>query len=396
MLKTTAFFVLLGLGQQATADLFNFSNAAAVWSLGAEKPPSAQACSNLQLLLQYQNTTDQLGAILLKSIGQNQSYAVAEAVRFALIPNSNFSAPDPSLMPAYQTLASNIGAATAYAMHYARQQDYPAGTSPAPPYVGSTILQTAHDPSVAVQPNASDVFNAVAVGAVAAVVSRCDGNWRCHTMDCNTPLMVMDKRAETCCGVVAPLLRGIKRQLSLFGETYLLGDALSPAATAQDVYNLGFLDRCLWYPDDMSIRDAPAACKANKSANYMGKVVQLDINSQTPGAPVVATAADCCAACVANPQCNIWVFCGSQYGCGGCDYKTINYDATLGNDPSKRFGPYGPGCTQSTATLPSFFPIGTCTLKYASFTDKPPAYDNPAAGDFISGHLVQHIPRCNN
>lgn len=83
---------------------------------------TVQASSNLQLLLQYQSTTDQLGAILLKSIGQNQSYAVAEAVRFALIPNSNFSAPDPSLMPAYQTLASNIGAATAYAMHYARQQ----------------------------------------------------------------------------------------------------------------------------------------------------------------------------------------------------------------------------------------------------------------------------------
>ena len=34
-------------------------------------------------------------------------------------------------------------------------------------------------------------------------------------MDCNTPLMVMDKRAETCCGVVAPLLRGIKRHASV-------------------------------------------------------------------------------------------------------------------------------------------------------------------------------------
>ena len=60
---------------------------------------------------------------------------------------------------------------------------------------------------------------------------------------------------------------------------------------------------------------------------------------------------------VCGAQCNIWVFCGSQYGCGGCDYKTINYDATLGDDPSKRFGPYGPGCTQSTATLPSSFPM---------------------------------------
>ena len=39
---------------------------------------------------------------------------------------------------------------------------------------------------------------------------------------------------------------------------------------------------------------------------------------------------------------------------------------------------------------------GTCTLKYASFQDKPPAYDNPAANDFLSGHLVPHLPRCAN
>jgi hypothetical protein len=52
--------------------------------------------------------------------------------------------------------------------------------------------------------------------------------------------------------------------------------------------------------------------KANGSVKLwcaQGKVVQLDINSQTPGAPVVATAADCCAACVANPQVSSIIVC---------------------------------------------------------------------------------------
>ncbi len=42
-----------------------------------------------------------------------------------------------------------------------------------------------------------------------------DGNWRCHTSDCNTPLAVMNKRVYTCCGVVAPLMRGVDRRASV-------------------------------------------------------------------------------------------------------------------------------------------------------------------------------------
>ncbi len=81
-----------------------------------------QASRNLQLLLQNQNSSSLLGAILLNSVSNNQSYAVAEAVRFALLPDSSGGPKDPSRTPGYDTLAANIGAATAYAMHYAAQQ----------------------------------------------------------------------------------------------------------------------------------------------------------------------------------------------------------------------------------------------------------------------------------
>lgn len=76
-----------------------------------------QVTNNVQLLLSNQNRTDQLGGILQNSISQNQSYAVAEAVRFALLPYSDYNAADPANAPAYNMLAANIGAATAYAMH---------------------------------------------------------------------------------------------------------------------------------------------------------------------------------------------------------------------------------------------------------------------------------------
>lgn len=55
-------------------------------------------------------------------------------------------------------------------------------------------------------------------------------------------------------------------------------------------------------------------------------------------------------------QCNVWVFCGSTYGCAGCDYKSINYNAALGDDPSMRFGPYSPGCSLPTDSTSSKFP----------------------------------------
>ncbi len=77
----------------------------------------------MQLLLQNQNRTDVLGKILLDSISRNQSDAVAKAVRFALLPNT--TALDQSRTPAYKKLAASIGAATAHAMQYARQEVSP-------------------------------------------------------------------------------------------------------------------------------------------------------------------------------------------------------------------------------------------------------------------------------
>ena len=45
-----------------------------------------------------------------------------------------------------------------------------------------------------------------------------------------------------------------------------------------------------------------SACNTNASSNYMGNTVLLDVNSNTPGAPPVASALDCCLACMGNAQ----------------------------------------------------------------------------------------------
>ena len=45
-----------------------------------------------------------------------------------------------------------------------------------------------------------------------------------------------------------------------------------------------------------------SACNTNASSNYMGSTVLLDVNSNTPGAPPVASALDCCLACMGNAQ----------------------------------------------------------------------------------------------
>ena len=45
-----------------------------------------------------------------------------------------------------------------------------------------------------------------------------------------------------------------------------------------------------------------SACNTNASSNYMGNTVLLDVNSNTPGAPPVASAQDCCMACLGNAQ----------------------------------------------------------------------------------------------
>jgi uncharacterized membrane protein YpjA len=79
---------------------------------------SQQAQTNVnKTLLAYQNDTRLLGAILYDSIAQNQSYAVAEAIRWALLPlSSDYTFPT---SPEYAQLSANLGAATAYAMDYA-------------------------------------------------------------------------------------------------------------------------------------------------------------------------------------------------------------------------------------------------------------------------------------
>lgn len=176
LLQTAAVVVLLNLGRHASASLFNFTDAARDWPDGWGRTPSDQACFtlkqsipgrrvlgpfhrksicatipthfahnfafgnlskcsastclvcsllqatiNVQLLLSNQNRTEQLGRILQNSISRNQSFAVAEAVRFALLPNSGYNSDDPANAPTYNMLAANIGAATAYAMHNAAQ-----------------------------------------------------------------------------------------------------------------------------------------------------------------------------------------------------------------------------------------------------------------------------------
>lgn len=47
---------------------------------------------------------------------------------------------------------------------------------------------------------------------------------------------------------------------------------------------------------------AQSVCNSNASSNYMGSTVLLDVNSNTPGAPPVASALDCCLACIGNAQ----------------------------------------------------------------------------------------------
>lgn len=49
-----------------------------------------------------------------------------------------------------------------------------------------------------------------------------DGNWRCHTGDCNTPTQVMNKRASTCCNLLTPLLQAIDRCVCLPCDTPFL------------------------------------------------------------------------------------------------------------------------------------------------------------------------------
>ncbi len=62
------------------------------------------------------------------------------------------------------------------------------------------------------------------------------------------------------------------------------------------------LCRCKGVDFGDSSQLAPAACNSNASSNYMGSTVLLDVNSNTPGASPVASALDCCLACIGNAQ----------------------------------------------------------------------------------------------
>ncbi|KAL3146019.1 hypothetical protein ABBQ38_015377 [Trebouxia sp. C0009 RCD-2024] len=68
----------------------------------------------------------------------------------------------------------------------------------------------------------------------------------------------------------------------------------------------------------------PGGCISESNTNYAGKVLQeIRTNKTSQG--------DCCAACQANPDCNVWVWCASFSGCMygnnqvfpqyGCDLK---------------------------------------------------------------------------
>ncbi len=82
-------------------------------------------------------------------------------------------------------------------------------------------------------------------------------------------------------------------------------------------------------------------------------------------------------------QCNTWVFCPLEEGCGSCRPGEFNHNLDV--DPKhhhKRFGPHANACTKYGA-----FPKLTCSMKYsADISDPSPATD----GDFdvwISGVL---------
>ena len=69
-----------------------------------------------------------------------------------------------------------------------------------------------------------------------------DGYWRCHALDCNRPLDVLNKRAGACCGVVAPLVRGINRRASFPFHRTPVRVADGPLEPRKCFYSLGFME----------------------------------------------------------------------------------------------------------------------------------------------------------
>ncbi len=54
-------------------------------------------------------------------------------------------------------------------------------------------------------------------------------------------------------------------------------------------------------------------------------------------------------------QCNVWVYCGGQSGCDGCNKQELNYRAGAGSR-GHTFGPYAPGCSD-TESSGALFPL---------------------------------------
>ncbi|CAL5218938.1 g688 [Coccomyxa viridis] len=331
-----------------------------------------------------------LGAIFYNSIAHNQSYAVSEALRWLLRPVSDLSVPVPAEnITDFNRISSNMGAAVAYAMTYAYQNTtiYPAVIGP--PQANGTVLQSGTDPLVSVSPNATDVFYVAASALMGVVGNGCDANWRCHVGDCDGPEDIVRKRVGVCCTSVSPMLSAISRQLHLFSNDKLIDEAMPAYIQAQNPTVLEFLSRCNRFDFGDTSELAQSVCNSNASSNYMGSTVLLDVNSNTPGAPPVASALDCCLACIGNAQCNVWVYCGDEHGCSGCNGQALNYRAGAGSS-GQTFGPYGRGCYDAEG-LGSLFPTGTCTLKSAVFRTSPQAY--PDSGSFLaftSGYLTPH------
>ncbi|KAK9814557.1 hypothetical protein WJX72_007838 [[Myrmecia] bisecta] len=129
-----------------------------------------------------------------------------------------------------------------------------------------------------------------------------------------------------------------------------------------------------------------ADCRANQ-ANYLGDVIDLDINSRTfnngscteciPAS--VTNAADCCTACRKNPRCNVWSFCTAPAGCStDCDAARYNWDPALPNN-TQRFGQFG-ACSDDGS-----WPVWTCTLRHVDSTCNVKASESGVDQPWVGG-----------
>ena len=119
-------------------------------------------------------------------------------------------------------------------------------------------------------------------------------------------------------------------------------------------------------------------CVLKNGVNYNAEVVVLNVNSWTPE-NTVTTPEACCAACIATPKCNVYVYCPRNGGCGqGCEAKAAVAD---GNQSDKtNFGPYNRCQGDKYAQY-------SCTLKRSDNPESPAEFgDGPESG--FSGGTV--------